>query len=171
MQAARLPVADDVRTHDLDLAQAPVFQRARTATAPILEVSLVDLTTFNALMAVAVPVRDAAGRRDGVVVINLLLDDLSTLLRTVVDEQQHQGHPVMISMINEQGHLIATPERERLAQPALNELPGASDALAWNMPCSTNAATNGCAKLPRIMNTSTGAPWRRSKRWPRSWAT
>ncbi len=139
----RLSVPGDVRTHDLDLAQAPVFQRARTATAPILEAGLVDLTTFNAVVAVAVPVRGADGGLTGVVVTNLLLDDLSTPLRTVVDEQQRQGHAIMISMIDEQGQLIATPERERLLQPVLNELPGASDALAGHPATRLAAGPRG----------------------------
>src|SRR5205807_3305754 len=64
----RLSVPGDVRTQDLDLARAPVFQRARTATAPLLEAGLVDLTTFNAVVAVAVPVRDPAGRLSRAVV-------------------------------------------------------------------------------------------------------
>ncbi len=126
----RVSVPMDLRTHDLDLAQAPVFQRAREASAPILEAGLVDLTTFNAVVTIAVPVRAADGRLTGVVASNLLLDDLSAPLRTVVDEQNRQAHPIMISMIDDQGQLIATPERARLLQPVLAEMPGAAEALA-----------------------------------------
>jgi len=126
----RVSVPTDLRTHDLDLAQAPVFQRARRARTPILEAGLVDLTTFNAVVTIAVPVRASDGRLTGVVASNLLLDDLSAPLRTVVDEQNRQAHPIMISMIDDQGQLIATPERARLLQPVLAEMPGAAEALA-----------------------------------------
>jgi hypothetical protein len=53
----RVSVPTDLRTHDLDLAQAPVFKRARLARAPILEAGLVDLTTFNAVVGLAAGTR------------------------------------------------------------------------------------------------------------------
>jgi signal transduction histidine kinase/HAMP domain-containing protein len=126
----RVSVPGDVRTRDLDLVQAPVFQRARATTGPIVEAGLVDLTTFNAVVIIALPVRAGDGRLTGVLATNLLLDDLSAPLRTVVDEQQKQGHPLQISMIDDQGQLIASPDRERLLQPMLAALPGAAEALA-----------------------------------------
>src|SRR6476661_3262633 len=81
----RVSVPGDVRTRDLDLVQAPVFQRALAANGPIVEAGLVDLTTFNAVVIIALPVRASDGRLTGVLATNLLLDDLSAPLRTVVE--------------------------------------------------------------------------------------
>ncbi len=126
----RVSVPGDLRTQDVDLGQAPLFQRARAAVAPVTAAGLVDLTTFNAVVTIALPVRALDGRLLGIVATNLLLDDLSAPLRTVVEEQNRQGHPLMISMIDDQGQLIASPQRERLLQPMLADLPGAAEALA-----------------------------------------
>ena len=123
----RVSVPGDVRTRDLDLVQAPVFQRALAANGPIVEAGLVDLTTFNAVVIIAAAGARSDGRLTGVVATNFLLDDLSAPLRTVVEEQQKQGHRVQISMIDDQGQLIASPDRERLLQPMLAALPGAAD--------------------------------------------
>ncbi|MDQ2805711.1 MAG: ATP-binding protein [Chloroflexota bacterium] len=126
----RASVPADRRTQDLDLGQAPLFQQARGAVAPVTAAGLVDLTTFNAVVTIALPVRAPDGRLLGIVATNLLLDDLSAPLRTVVEEQNRQGHPLLISMIDDQGQLIASPQRERLLQPMLGDLPGAAEALA-----------------------------------------
>ncbi|HMA35355.1 MAG TPA: ATP-binding protein [Chloroflexia bacterium] len=126
----RVSVPADVRTQDTDFSQQPVFQQAQATTLPRLQAGIVDLTTFNAVVVIAQAVRDPGGQLRGVVATNLLLDDFSAPLRTVVDQQARQGQPLLISILDNQGQLIATPERERLLQPVANDLPGAGEALA-----------------------------------------
>lgn len=120
----------DPRTLGADFASERLFVRARRALGPFVEGGVVDLTTFNGVVVVAHPVRDHRGRLAGVVATNLLLDNLSAPLRTVAADQARQGQPVLISLVDERGQLIASPERERLLQPVLDELPGARAALA-----------------------------------------
>ncbi|MEP6774677.1 MAG: cache domain-containing protein, partial [Chloroflexota bacterium] len=126
-------VPSDVRTENMSMAQSPIFQRARSAppgSDPLLQAGLVDLTTFNAVVSIAFPVRDSSGQLKGVLATNLLLDDLSLPLRTVARDQQQRGHAIEISMIDDQGQLIGTLERERLLQPVVQDMPGAAEALA-----------------------------------------
>ena len=129
----RVSVPSDVRTENMSMAQSSIFQRARSAATgsdPLLQAGVVDLTTFNAVVSIAFPVRDSSGHFKGVLATNLLLDDLSLPLRTVARDQQQRGHAIEISMIDDQGQLIGTLERERLLQPVLQDMPGAADALA-----------------------------------------
>lgn len=126
----RVSVPMDVRTVGADFSRQRLFQRAVSATEPIVEPGIVDLTTFNAVVGVAAPVRDDGGRLVGVVATNLLLDDLSAPLRQVIDAQAQRHQRLTISVIDDQGQLIATPERERLLQPVVGEMPGAAEALA-----------------------------------------
>src|SRR6266702_4116092 len=80
-----------------------VVQRALTATSPVFEV--------------------------GIVAASLKLTELSIPLGKVVQAQQHQGRRLMISIIDDQGRLIATPDSKRILYTVLNELPGADQAL------------------------------------------
>lgn len=126
----RVSVPGDPRTLGADYADERVFRHAQTATVAFVEAGGVDPTTFNGVVVVAQPVRDADGQLLGLVATNMLLDGLSGPLRTVVDDQGRQGKTLLISTIDNHGNLIATPQRERLLQPMLDELPGAREALA-----------------------------------------
>lgn len=130
----QVSVPMDPRTEGTDYAEERFFQQAQTANDTFVEAGSVDLTTFNGVVIVAQPVRDARGRLTGVVATNLLLTDLSAPLRTVVEEQSRQGQPLSISVIDNRGQLIAAPQRERLLQPVLEQLPGAREALAGEQP-------------------------------------
>lgn len=139
----RVSVPSDIRTQDTNLAGSPIFQRAKQATAPIVEAGLVDLTTFNAVVTIALPVRSPKGDLIGVVATNLLLDDLSAPLSTVVQEQRTRGNSVVISMVDDKGQLIASPERERLLQPVLDQMPGAREALAGRSAALIGTGSQG----------------------------
>jgi signal transduction histidine kinase len=115
------------RTLGTDYSEERVFQRAGAATGSLIEAGVVDLTTYNPVAILAQPVRGGDGRLLGIVATNVLLADLSAPLRAIVGQQQGQ---LLISVIDEEGQLIVTPERERLLQPVLEELPGAEEALA-----------------------------------------
>ncbi|MBE3558205.1 MAG: GAF domain-containing protein [Ktedonobacteraceae bacterium] len=106
-----------------------VVQRARLSTGPVFEVGIAASTTINAGVILAVPVRTPDGELSGIVAASLSLVDLSVPLKTVVEAQQHQGHRLMISVIDNQGVLVATPEHQRILQTVLDELPGARHAL------------------------------------------
>lgn len=125
----QVSVPMDVRTLGTDFSEERVFQRAISADGSIVEGGAVDLTTFNAVAIIAAPVHDATGKLRGVVATNLLLDDFSAPLRTIVQQQASQNQQIYISMLDDHGHLIATQERERLLQQVLDEMPGAQAAL------------------------------------------
>ncbi|HEU5099627.1 MAG TPA: ATP-binding protein [Roseiflexaceae bacterium] len=126
----RVSIPANVRTQGSDFSQRRLFQQARTAAGPITEAGIVDLTTYQAVAAIAQPVRDRAGQLLGVLALNLSLNDFSASLRTIVDEQADQQKPLIISLVDNQGLLIASAEQERLLQPMLDELPGLAEALA-----------------------------------------
>jgi hypothetical protein len=126
----RVSVPENARTQGSDFSQRRVFQQASIASGPITEAGIVDLTTYQAVAVVAQPVRDQQGHLLGVVVTNLRLDDFSSSLRAIVDEQTRQQKPLDISLVDNQGLLVASPAQERLLQPMLDELPGLAEALA-----------------------------------------
>jgi signal transduction histidine kinase len=126
----QVSVPANVRTQGNDFSQRRLFQQARATSAPITEAGIVDLTTYQAVAVVAQPVRDQQGHFRGVVATNLRLDDFSSSLRAIVDEQARQQKPLDISLVDNQGLLVASPAQERLLQPMLDELPGLAEALA-----------------------------------------
>ncbi len=106
-----------------------VVRRARVATGPVFEVGVAVEPTFNAGVIIAEPVYVASGQLVGILAANLSLKELSVPLTNVVQAQQHLGRRLMISIIDDQGRLIATPQPERILWTVLNELPGADQAL------------------------------------------
>lgn len=139
----QISMPTDIRTLGEDFSGQPVFQSARAASGPVVEDGIVDLTTFNAVVTFAVPVRDRAGRLRGVLATNLLLDDLSAPLRTIIAAQAHQHQHLLINIVDAQGRLIASPERERLLQTVVDEIPGAADALAGRTVARSGADPQG----------------------------
>ncbi len=65
----------------------------------------------------------------GIVVASLSLSNLSIPLTNVVNVQKQQGRKLDISIIDERGELIATPDEHRFLYTVLNVLPGADQAL------------------------------------------
>jgi PAS domain S-box-containing protein len=106
-----------------------VVQRARMATGPVYEVGIAAETTFNPGVIIAEPVRAPGGTLVGIVAASLSLVDLSEPLKAVVQAQQAQGRRLMISIVDDRGELIATPDPGRILQTVLDELPGADQAI------------------------------------------
>lgn len=106
-----------------------VVQRAIASADPVYEVGIAVTTTFSAGVIIAEPMRSTDGRLVGIVAINLSLFELSEPLTTVVNAQLRQGRHLLISIIDSQGELIATPDHQRVLQTVLDELPGADQAL------------------------------------------
>lgn len=120
-----------------------VVQQARMSTGPVFEVGIAVATTFNAGVIVAEPVRATNGELIGIVAANLSLVELSVPLKTVIQAQQRQGQHLMISIIDDRGELIATPEHERILQTVLDELPGADQALQGQTVSRLGAGRDG----------------------------
>jgi PAS domain S-box-containing protein len=120
-----------------------IVQQARVSAGPVVEVGIAVATTFNAGVIIAEPVRENTGRLIGIVAANLSLVELSTPLKTVIQAQQRQGQRLMISIIDDRGELIATPEHNRILQTVLDELPGANEALHGHATSSLGPAIDG----------------------------
>lgn len=105
----------DIRTFGENFSGQPIFQRARVASGPVVEDGIVDFTTYNAVATLAAPVRDRGGRLRGVLAANLKLGDLNATLQTIINTQARQR--LMISIVDAEGRLIASPRSERLLQP------------------------------------------------------
>ncbi len=119
-----------------------VVQRALTATSPVFEVGIAEETTVNAGVIVAYPVR-TRGQFVGIVAASLKLTELSIPLGKVVEAQRHQGRRLMISIIDDQGRLIATPDNKRILYTVLDQLPGADQALQGHMVSRLGAGPDG----------------------------
>ncbi|HEX6507282.1 MAG TPA: ATP-binding protein [Chloroflexota bacterium] len=139
----QLSVPSNVRTLGESFAAQPVFTAALRSTRPVLQDGVIDFTTYNAVVMLDVPVRDSTGRVLGVVGTNLLLDDLREPLASVIASQAKQHQHLLISIVDAQGQLIATVERERILQPVLDELPGAADALAGRVATRQGSDAQG----------------------------
>ncbi len=120
-----------------------VVQRALTATGPVFEVGVAAETTFHPGVIIADPVRAPSGQLVGIVAASLSLDELSVPLTTVVQAQQRQGRQLMISIIDDQGRLIATPDPKRILYTVLYELPGADQALQGHVASRLGPGSNG----------------------------
>lgn len=120
--------ADDVAVVAEFSPDSFVWQ-ARGATGPIFEVAIAGEPTRTAGVIIADPVSSPDGTLLGIVIASLSLFELSEPLKTVVQAQQRQGRQLMMSIIDNRGELIATPDRTRILQTVLDELPGADQAL------------------------------------------
>src|SRR5207302_7189242 len=109
-----------------------VIQRAiatKRHPHPVFEVGAVVEPSFNAGVIIAEPVDDSSGNFVGIIATNFSLAQLSEPLKAVVQAQQDQGRRLMISLVDDRGELIATPDPRRILQTVLDELPGADQAL------------------------------------------
>src|SRR6266496_3699976 len=110
-----------------------VIQRALTEPGPVyepvFEVGAVVEPTFNAGVIIAYPAHARGGKLVGFVAASFSLAKLSNPLEAVVNAQQEQGRRLMISIIDDGGKLIATPDHKQILFTELNEMPGADQAL------------------------------------------
>ncbi len=127
----------------MEFSPPDIVQRARTAIGPIFDVGVAAETTFNAGVIVAEPVRTTGGKLVGIVAASFSLVELSDPLSTVVQAQQRQGRRLMISIIDDRGELIATPDHNRILWTVLNELPGADQALHGHAASSLGTGPDG----------------------------
>jgi signal transduction histidine kinase/HAMP domain-containing protein len=108
-----------------------VIERAMVANSPVFEVGIAaeTSTSINAGVIIAEPVRSSRGNLIGIAIANISLVNLSAPLSTVIQAQLQQGRHLMISIIDERGELIATPQHGLILNTVLDQLPGAEQAL------------------------------------------
>lgn len=120
-----------------------VIQRARVANGPVFEIGIAVETGFNPGVIIAEPVRASSGELIGIVTASLSLVELSSSLTSVVQAQQLQGRHLVISTLDNQGKLIATPQHERILLTVLNELPGSDEALRGHVASRIGPGPDG----------------------------
>jgi len=106
-----------------------VVRRALTEPGPVFEVGAVVEPTFNAGVIIAYLAHARGGKPVGIVAASFSLAKLSDPLGAVVNAQKDRGRRLMISIIDDRGELIATPDHKQILWTVLNELPGADQAL------------------------------------------
>jgi PAS domain S-box len=110
-----------------------VVQRALQQSSPVFEVGAAVEPTFTPGIIIAEPVFASNRKPAGIVAASLSLVELSEPLGKIVHAQLLEGRHLMISTIDNNGVLIATPDHSRFLQTVLDELPGASEALHGQM--------------------------------------
>ena len=144
-----LRASSPVNQHTLGLSFAtiPLFRSVQTSDEPVVSGGTVDPTTSHDVVTVAEAIHSNHGQFLGMLATSLLLDSLSQPLGMVVAAQTLQGEHVSISMLDDQGLLIAGPDpaHNLLLHPFAARLPGAADALAGSTATydTTNSGGNG----------------------------
>lgn len=123
-------------------------------TSPVFEVGLATVglpanlnpakNTYNAGVIVAQAEYDKGGKVVGIVAANFSLAALSEPLKSVVQTQKRQNRQLVISVIDDQGRLIASPYiSQQYLWNVLNELPGADQALQGHISSSPGKGSDG----------------------------
>src|SRR5579884_1074277 len=123
-----------------------IVQRAINpdTTSPVFEVGIAEETTFAPDVIMAEPVRTPGDQLVGIVAASLSLAELSDPLITVVQAQQQQQRQLMISVIDDQGELVASPQiRQQFLLTVLDELPGADQALQGHVASRLGVGPDG----------------------------
>src|SRR5258706_5460279 len=127
-------------------------RQPRLHRVPVFEVGIAEETPLdknskipNAGVIIAYAVHDAStsDRLIGFVAANISLNNLSIPLGNVVQAQRKQGRQLMISIIDDQGDLVATPDHKRILFAVLDKLPGADQALQGHVNSSLGPGPDG----------------------------
>ena len=156
--ALRVSVPVNLRTLGANFSADPLFQRAILTRNVVIEADVVDLTTFNADISFSVALRDAHGALLGVLGASVLLDELNIPIQSVMNAQSAQSQSLRITILDNEGKIIASQERERLLQYATSLLPGASQALRGRIATATGTDASGTEWLYSSVPIS-GAGW------------
>lgn len=123
-----------------------IVRRALTepeAKQPVFEIGIAATTTFKPDVIIANPVLDKSRNVVGIVAASISLDELSIPLTKVVAAQKEQGRGLMISIIDSNGKLIATPESSHILWTMLGDLPGADQALQGRIASRLGVGSDG----------------------------
>ncbi len=126
-----------------EFAPPTVVQQALVSTSPVFEVGIAVETTRDSGVIIAEPVRTPNGQLIGIVAASISLKELSNPLTKVIQAQQTRNRHLMISVIDSQGWLIATPDDKRILYTVLDELPGADQALHNHTTSSLGPGPDG----------------------------
>lgn len=126
----RVSVPNNPRTMGANYAASSLFRLAQFSDGPVVEGGTIDPTTSQDIVTVADAVHGSRGEFLGVLATTLLIDSLSTPVQTVTAAQSLQGQHVTITMIDDQGRVIASPFEKQFLRTERSMLPGANDALS-----------------------------------------
>ena len=122
-----------------------------TVTSPVFDIGLTPKTEYNIepgsinspdVLIIAYGVR-VHGNLIGIVAASISLQNLSIPLQDVVNVQKKQGRKLDISIIDQRGELIATPDASRILYTVLNVLPGADQALQGHVASRVGVGADG----------------------------
>ncbi|HKV83164.1 MAG TPA: ATP-binding protein, partial [Ktedonobacterales bacterium] len=126
----RVSAPSSMPSAGVSFANVPVFQRALTSNGPVVEAGLVDPIIRVPVVTVAEPVRDNRGALLGVLAANIEPANLGLPTNDVIQAQAAQGQHLLITVLDEQGRLLVSPQTDQVLGPIAAMLPGATDALA-----------------------------------------
>jgi PAS domain S-box-containing protein len=128
-----------------EFAPPTVVQQALERPGPAFEVGIASETTRDSGVIIAESVQALSGHHQlvGIVAASISLKELSVPLTKVVQAQQTRGRQLMISIIDDQGRLIATPDGKRILDTVLDELPGADQALQGQVASGQGPGLDG----------------------------
>jgi PAS domain S-box-containing protein len=127
-------------------------RQPRSHRVPVFEVGIAQETPLNpnpqtpnsgVIIAYAVHDASTSDHLIGFVAANISLNNLSIPLGNVVQAQHKQGRQLMISIIDDQGELVATPDPGLVLLKVLDELPGADQALQGHVNSSLGPGPDG----------------------------
>jgi PAS domain S-box-containing protein len=125
-----------------EFAPPTVVQQALVSSSPVFEVGIAVETTRDSGVIIAEPVRTPNGQLIGIVAASISLKELSNPTK-VIQAQQTRDRHLMVSVIDSQGRLIATPDNKRILYTVLDELPGANQALHNHTTSSLGPGPDG----------------------------
>ena len=125
-----------------EFAPPTVVQQALVSSGPVFEVGIAVETTRDLGVIIAEPVRTPNGQLIGIVAASISLKELSNPTK-VIQAQQTPDRHLMVSVIDSQGRLIATPDNKRILYTVLDELPGADQALHNHMTSRLGPGPDG----------------------------
>lgn len=138
----RLSVPSEGITMGREFEPPDVIQRALRASAPVREVGFAHDAGNLPGVIIAEPVL-SSGTLLGIVAASFSLEELSTPLDTVVQAQRQQGKSLQISILDDQGRLVGTPQQNRILQTVVDELPGADQALRGRIATRLGPSPSG----------------------------
>ena len=128
-----------------------IIQNILNNRGPNFEVGLVGIGPPNTTTSsnpgpgviIAEPVHNHHNTLVNIIAASISLNDLSIPLKTVVAAQQQQGRRLLISVIDSQGVLVASPQSDLILQTVVDQLPGATVALKGQRASRVGPGTDG----------------------------
>ena len=122
-----------------------------TIINPVFDIGITPKTTYNigpgsitsaSAVIIAYGVR-VHGSLIGIIAASISLQNLSVPLQGVVNVQKKEKRKLDISIIDQRGELIATPDASRILLSVMNALPGADQALQGQVASRVGVGADG----------------------------